>query len=354
VYARGATLKRTTRRLILPAALLVGLGVAFTLLSLRQPYSGFGPSAIVDIPRGASTSQMASILAAAGVVRYRWQFLLSRAIHSRTTLQAGEYLFNHPASVLEVFDRIARGDVAYYEVTIPEGSNMFDIAARVAELGWMGEKEFLAAAADPLLIRDLAPEAPSLEGYLFPSTYHVQRSATAQQLCRQMTGAFRAVWRELSASADVHETVTLASLVEKETGVAHERPLVASVFHNRLRQGLALACDPTIIYAALLEGRYRGAIYKSDLSSRNRYNTYRHPGLPPGPIANPGRASLAAALRPAETKYLYFVAKPGGSGEHTFSSSFAAHERAVAEYRRGNQKAASEGTTGPPPAGSGR
>ncbi len=335
-------------------AVAAAVCVAGALLSLRQPYAGFQGTAILDIPRGSSTSAMSAVLAGAGVVRFRWQFLLARLLHPRTTLQAGEYLFTQPASVLDVFDRIARGDVAHYEITIPEGANMFDIAARVAALGWMGEKEFLAAAADPSLIRDLAPRAPSLEGYLFPSTYRVHRSATPQQLCRQMTSTFRDVWRGLGAAGAVHETVTLASLVEKETGVAHERPLVASVFRNRLRDGIVLACDPTAIYAALLEGRYRGAIYKSDLASRNRYNTYRHAGLPPGPIANPGRASLQAALRPAETKYLYFVARPGASGEHRFSATLAAHERAVAEYRGGNKKTSSGRSPRRAPAGTGR
>ena len=193
---------------------------------------------------------------------------------------------------------------------------------------------FLAAARDPAMIRDLDPKAQSLEGYLFPNKYRVYRHTTAQQLCRQMTNEFRARWQSLSTPADVHETVTLASMVEREARRPEERPEVASVFHNRLRIGMKLDCDPTTIYAALLENRYRGAIYRSDLESANPYNTYQHAGLPPGPIANPGLSSIEAALKPLNTPYLYFVAKADGSGGHNFSESLARHQAAVALYQR--------------------
>jgi UPF0755 protein len=159
------------------------------------------------------------------------------------------------------------------------------------------------------------------------------RTTTPAQLCLAMTRKFRAVWKNIGSDADIHQTVTLASLVEREARVAGDRPLVASVFKNRLAQGMKLDCDPTTVYAALLEGRYRGAIHRSDLDSLNPYNTYQHPGLPPGPIANPGLSSLKAAIAPAETKYLYFVAKPDGSGGHTFSESLAKHAAAAELYR---------------------
>lgn len=291
----------------------------------------------MDIPRGTRTTEMARLLAKAGVIQWRWQFLLARALKPRTRLQAGEYLFRRPASAWEVFERIARGDVFYYELRVPEGANMFDIAAAVEGLGLAPAQEFLRAARDPSLIRDLAPQAPTLEGYLFPDTYRVSRHTSASDLCRQMTARFRQAWASLGTNAPVHETVTLASLIEKETALAHERPLVASVFLNRLRRGMPLACDPTAIYAALLEDRYRGTLYRSDLQSQQRYNTYRYTGLPPGPIANPGLASLKAALQPAQTEYLYFVALPDGSGAHQFSKDLAAHLRAVARYRRGQR-----------------
>ena len=181
---------------------------------------------------------------------------------------------------------------------------------------------------------DFLRAARNLEGFLFPSTYRLSHSTTPAALCQMMTAQFQKEWKKLmpDPAADVVKVVTLASLVEKETGVAAERPIVAGVFQNRLRIGMALDCDPTVIYAALLQKRYRGAIHRSDLDSKHPYNTYQHTGLPPGPIANPGTSSLAAALHPAQTTYLYFVAKPGGEG-HVFSSSLAAHDKAVGNYR---------------------
>ena len=187
------------------------------------------------------------------------------------------------------------------------------------------------------MIRDLDPAATSLEGYLFPSTYRLTRRTTATQLTRLMVDQFRKAWKQAGATPDdgAHRIVTLASLVEKETAVPEDRPRVASVYANRLRLGMKMDCDPTVIYAALLDGRYRGTIYRSDLENPSPYNTYLHPGLPPGPIANPGLASLKAALRPEQTSYLFFVAKPDGSGGHVFSESMAAHNAAVQAYRSG-------------------
>jgi UPF0755 protein len=174
---------------------------------------------------------------------------------------------------------------------------------------------------------------------LFPDTYRITRHTTAAQLCVQMTRRFRQAWAELGAPQAAHAVVTLASLVEKETALDEERPVVASVFRNRLARGMPLECDPTAIYAALLDGRYQGEIFRADLESPNRYNTYRYAGLPPGPISNPGLSSLRAAVRPAETGYFYFVVKPDGSGAHVFSKDLEAHQRAVVRYRRGNHKA---------------
>lgn len=280
------------------------------------------------------------MLEQAGVVRYAWQFWLTRALRPKATLQAGEYYFHQPATAPEVFDRLARGDVYYSEFTVAEGSNMFDIAQALEAAGAMPARDFLRAVADPAMIRDLAPRAPSLEGYLFPATYRLSHWTTARELCRQMTDQFRRHWKKLAADreVDVHRTVTLASLVEKETRIAQERPLVAGVFANRLNKGMRLACDPTTIYAALLENRYHRSIRHADLASRNPYNTYQHDGLPPGPITNPGTDSLKAALDPAKTKYLYFVAKPDGDG-HQFSATLAGHLRATEEYRLGSAKA---------------
>jgi UPF0755 protein len=302
------------------------------LYSLQSPYRGFDHELFLQIPKGSGTPAIAQKLADAGVVRYPWQFWLARAIHPRTTLQAGEYRFDQPASVADVFSRLGRGDVFYFSFTVPEGSNMFDIAKLLDVEGIMSGQDFLTAAE-------------TLEGFLFPSTYRLTHATTPAALCQMMTAQFHKEWKKLMPNetadipaADIVKVVTLASLIEKETGIASERPKVASVFTNRLRIGMALDCDPTVIYAALLEDRYRGAIHRSDLDNKNPYNTYRHAGLPPGPIANPGASSLAAALHPAETDYLYFVAKPGGDG-HVFSSSLAAHDKAVQSYRHAPHKA---------------
>lgn len=325
-------------RIVGLSLIVVVLAAGVAILSLRRPYAAFERETFVEIAKGTSTLGVARLLGDAGVVRYRWQFLLARALQPGAKLQAGEYYFNQPASVWQVFDRLASGDVFYYELIVPEGHNLFDIAASLDRLGVISGEQFLEAARDPSEIRDLAPEAPTLEGYLFPDTYRITRQTTAVQLCRMMTDEFRKAWPQLDASAPVHATVTLASLVEKEAVREEERPVIASVFRNRLEIGMPLDCDPTAIYAALLEDRYRGTLYRSDLQSRNRYNTYQHAGLPPGPIANPGLESLKATLRPADTDYIYFVAKPDGSGAHEFSKKLDAHQRAVRRYRRGKVK----------------
>jgi UPF0755 protein len=324
-------------RRLTAAVALAAAGGAWLLWS---PHRGFGAEPVlVDIPRGAPTRAVARMLEDRGVVRSRWLVMAARALRPRAVLQAGEYLFDKPAGAWEVVDRLARGDVHYYNLSIPEGSNMFDIAQVVERAGLFPSHSFLAAAADSAPIRDLAPEARNLEGFLFPSTYRVTRQTTPAQLCRLMTDQFRAVWRQLSRGdpgGGAWPTVTMASLVEKETGVEAERARVASVFRNRLDRAMPLQCDPTTIYAAMLEGRWRGKIHQSDLASNHPYNTYRHSGLPPGPIANPGRASIEAALRPERSQYLYFVAKPG-EREHRFSTTLADHARAVQEYRNGIQ-----------------
>ncbi|MEO8051055.1 MAG: endolytic transglycosylase MltG [Acidobacteriota bacterium] len=315
---------------------VAGLAVAM----LVTPYQGFKAETFVDIPHGTGTAGIARELAKDGVIRYSWEIWLARLIKPSAKLQAGEYRFAEPASALDVFNRIARGDIYYFAFTVPEGSNIFGIGRSLEAEGVMSSDDFLKAAENPALIRDLAPKARTLEGYLFPSTYRLTHAITAARLCQMMTDEFRKEWAKLAAGKDarVHPTVTLASLVEKETGAADERLLVASVFQNRLAKGMRLECDPTTIYAAQLESRYRGAIHRSDLASTNPYNTYQNDGLPPGPIANPGAQSLAAALNPAATPFLFFVAKPAGGG-HQFSATMAEHEKAVIAYRHASKKA---------------
>jgi UPF0755 protein len=350
--------KRARRifRWTLIAIPLVAIALAVAAyLSLSERYRGFDGETFVKIEHGSGGRAIGAALATAGVIRYPWQLWLVRAMSPSTRLQAGEYRFSEPGTVRDVVARISRGDVYYFEFTIPEGSNIFDIAQALEAARVMPAADFLRVAEDPTPIRDLAPQAKTLEGFLFPSTYRLTHSVTATELCRQMTDQFRKHWKKLTAARErgpesVPEVVTLASLVEKETALPSERALIAGVFTNRLAKNIRLGCDPTTIYAALLENRYRGTIHRSDLASSNPYNTYQHAGLPPGPIANPGEASLKAALAPAETPYLYFVAKPGGGGHH-FSVTLAEHEKAVAEYRRGNKSSTPITTKGKGKAG---
>jgi UPF0755 protein len=321
-------------------ALLAGLGAAaYLMYQLAAPYGTFGKETFVEVPRGATAAQIGAALQKAGVIRSQWAFRLARLLYKGRTLQAGEYRFTQPAGVADVYERIARGDVYYIVLAVPEGKNIFDIGTLAEQAGLFSAADFVAAARDPSLIRDLDPEAPTLEGYLFPSTYRVNRHTTPKRLCQMMTARFRETWRELKASGPAHRIVTLASLVEKEGKLAEERPKIAQVFQKRLRIGMKLDCDPTTIYAALLENRYRGTIHKSDLESAHPYNTYRHAGLPPGPIANPGLASLQAVLRPSETEYLFFVKRPDGSGGHAFAETMAVHEANAAKFRNGSKPA---------------
>jgi UPF0755 protein len=322
------------KRLLLLFALVGGAAAMWLFYGLNQPYAGFTEDVFVEIPRGDGTREIAAKLERAGVIRDEWRFLAARALERGRTLQAGEYRFQKPASVREVYDRIARGDIFHLEITIPEGKNIFEIGEIAEGLGLFTAEEFLKVARDPAMIRDLAPEAPSLEGYLFPSTYFLARGSTPERLCRLMTAKFRQVWQGLNADVPLHRTVTLASLVEKEGKVPEERPIIAAVFQRRLELGWRMDCDPTVIYAALLEGAWRGTIYRSDLDRDHPYNTYRRAGLPPGPIANPGAKSLHAVLNPAETDALFFVVRPDGGGAHTFSSTLADQQKAVSEYRR--------------------
>jgi UPF0755 protein len=319
---------------LLALAILAGASVFY---AATRPYRGFSGTVYVYLPRGTSTDGMAIELERSGVIASRWYFWVARLLNRGRVLQAGEYAFRRAASATEVFGRIARGDVFYFELVVPEGNNMFDIGAAVEQLGVFPASEFVKAAGNPDLIRDLDPQAPTLEGYLFPNTYRLDHHTTPEQLCRMMTDRFRVAWRSLNTDAGVHQTVTLASLVEKEGKLDQERPLIAAVFANRLRLGMKLDCDPTTIYAAQLLGLYRGTIYRSDLDRDHPYNTYAHAGLPPGPIANPGIPSLLAALHPAASGDLYFVLRPGDTGGHQFSTNLAAHAAATGDYRRGRK-----------------
>lgn len=307
---------------------------------LFGPYRGFGSPTFIEIAHGTPSRAIARDLEVHRVVRSRWAFLAVRALHPGARLQAGEYRFAAAETPWDVFEKIRRGEVFYQDFTVPEGSNIFEIAdllGHLQHLEGVTGRQFLADVPDADGIRTLDPLAPNLEGYLFPSTYRVTHTTSAKGLARMMTGEFRRVWASLGGPADgaaTHRVVTIASMVEKETAIPAERPLIASVFYNRLKLGMPLQCDPTTVYAALLQHAYTGTISKADLASKNPYNTYTHAGLPPGPICNPGRASLEAALHPAQTDYLYFVARADGSGRHTFSTTLSAHLKAVLAYRK--------------------
>lgn len=317
---------------ILAAPLLVLLAI------YRQPIPPYTGDKLVEIPKGASTIRIGELLETQGLLRSPLQVWLWRAAHPGAVLQAGEYVFRKEQTLDAILSKIARGDVYYGQLTIPEGSSIFDIARILESENLVPAAAFLAVARDPSLIRDLDPAAPSLEGYLYPSTYRLPRKVTAQGLCQRLTQQFREVWRSLDSTKTPHQIVTLASLVEKESAVPEERPRIAGLFVNRLAKGMKLECDPTVIYGALVENRYRGAIYKSDLANQSPYNTYQHTGLPPGPIANPGLESLRAALNPAATDEVFFVALPGATGHHAFSKTLAEHNRAVEAYRRGQKR----------------
>lgn len=316
-------------------AVLAG-GAAWLVLA---PY-GPETATLVDVTPGSSAVAIGRKLEAAGVVRSRYAFDLVRWLR-RGKLQAGVYQFDHPAPVTEVYTRIARGDVVTISLTVPEGANVFDIATRVEQAGLGTHQEFMAASVSQVgLIADLDPGARSLEGYLFPDTYRFPPKATAVQIVTAMVRRFRAVAGQLGLKENVREVVTIASLVGRETAVDAERPLVASVFENRLAKNMPLRTDPSVIYGLELAGKWRGAIYASDLTRDTPYNTYLHAGLPPGPVANPGILSLRAAMDPAKTNYLYFVAAgTDAQGHSLFAETLDEHNRNVAEYRRAQKKA---------------
>ena len=343
--------------LLVLIALLVGGGYFY--FALFRPYQGFSNEGVyVDIPHGASQRTIARLLAEDGVVRSRIAFELLCRWRKPRSMQAGEYFFDRPVTAFSVYDAIANGRVYVKEFVIPEGFTMFDIADLAAQQGFLSRDEFLAAARDASSLRDLAPNAPSLEGFLFPATYEFPRHMTGKDMTDAMVKKFRQVWATLPPAEGTHhrnvqEVVTLASLVERETPQSEERPHVAGVFENRLRIGQPLQCDPTVVYAMTLVGAYSGKLDGGDLRFSSPYNTYQNRGLPPGPIANPGEAALRAALDPPPTEDLYFVANTAGG--HFFSKTLEEHNRNVARYRhlleqQENSNSSNPLSSGTPPA----
>ncbi len=321
--------------------LLIGViaAAAWLYTSVDHPYKGYeSAETFVEIPSGAGPASIGRRLVDAGVVRSRSSFRLALWLtRAGRRLQAGEYRFDHPMSPRQVIDKIARGEVYVRAITFPEGLTAKQMAALYETRGFGSAQDFIAASRNVALIGGVDPEAPDLEGYLFPDTYTLPRKAGAAQLVARMVSNFeKALTPEIRQQAlargmGVRQLVTLASIVEKETGKPEERPLVAAVYSNRLRIGMPLQCDPTVIYALDRMGRYNGNLTRADLQLESPYNTYRHAGLPPGPIASPGRASLAAAAAPADVSYLYFVSRNDGS--HVFASTLDEHNRNVQEYQ---------------------
>jgi UPF0755 protein len=334
-------LKRIVLRLLL---ILVVVGLLGYLYLEREMHAFHTPTSTApfEITPGMGARDILKMLHEHGVIgdeRLTMTYLvLSR---NRTSLKAGEYLFDRPVTTREVIDALVAGSIYLHKFKVPEGLTVNEVASKWEEQGFGKAEEFAAAARDSVdLVKDLEGEKPraSVEGYLFPETYFFAVRTTPRRAIEAMVGRFRTVLSQLemripseSWPLNLRDTVVLASLVEAEAAVDEERELIASVFTNRLKSRILLQCDPTVIYALEKANRYQGRLTSADLRFDSPYNTYRYGGLPPGPIANPGMRSLEAVMRPASSKYLYFVRTTGG--RHTFSETLAAHNRAVAAYR---------------------
>jgi len=328
------------RRLVILAAVLALAALLWVVRELYRPYRGYSGSQLVVIEPGTHATAVAGLMVASGVLAHRLPFLCRYWIgRPRHSLKAGDYLFDRPLRPVDVYRRLIQGDVYLHPVTIPEGSDRFDIGRILQQRLGLNAAEFLRATEQTAPIKDLDPQAPTLEGYLFPDTYRFARGVSATNVVATMVARFRRVLEskfraELPPSSPrLHDLITLASLVEKETPEPSERPLVAGVFVRRLEKGMPLQCDPTVVYAAHLSHRPIGPITEGDLDFDSPYNTYRYAGLPPGPIANPGEASIRAALHPGAGQALYFVSN--NHGAHVFARTLAEHQRNVSRYRKG-------------------
>ena len=306
---------------------------------LTTPYRGFTEAEVfVELPPGAGVATIAGDLAAAGVIADPFSFrIAARLSGNDRRLQAGEYRFVDSASPFDIVDRLARGDVYTHPLTFPEGLTIKEMAVIFERASLGTAADFERAAADGSMLGELDPDAKTLEGYLFPDTYALSRKAGASGTVAAMVDRFQSAFGpDLRAEASarklsLREVVTLASLIEKETAAPSERPVVSAVYHNRLKLGMPLQCDPTVIYALMQARRWRGNLTRQDLQLNSPYNTYRYAGLPPGPIASPGSPSLEAAVRPADVSYLYFVSR--NDGTHVFATTLAEHNRNVQQWQ---------------------
>ncbi len=318
------------------ASIAMALWLAYGL-SARQTLPS--QSTLFEVPRGEGLGSVARRLKQEGIIQNRLAFLAAyRLFYAPQTIKAGEYAFTSPVRARDILSALVEGRVHLHAVTIPEGLTGLEIAPLFAPVLADGESGFRSAFQDPAPIVALDPEAKDLEGYLFPETYHVARGIPSAEAIQLMVAEFRSVlderWRMRARTLglSIRQVVTLASLIEKETAIDAEKPLVSAVFHNRLRLGMKLDCDPTIIYALKQMGLFHGNLTKRDMLLDSPYNTYLHAGLPPGPICNPGKAAIEAALFPADESYLYFVSRNDGS--HHFSRSFSEHQAAVRRFQK--------------------
>jgi UPF0755 protein len=325
---------------VLAIFLIVALSAFWMYMEIETPYyRASSEDSYIEIPRGMDSGSAAQLLVDSGVLRHRIPFIVYLKLTGNAgRIKAGEYRFREAASPSQIAERLIRGDSYYRSITIPEGLTAMETVALLAENNFGQRKDLEEALQNTEWISDLDPGARNLEGYLFPETYHFNRKIDSTAIIKTMVEQFQKEFRRIMSQTPMRagwnpsRIVTLASMIEKEVQKGEERPLVASVFYNRLERRMKLDCDATIIYAMKLHGTYEGNIRRSDLAMESPYNTYRNQGLPPGPIANPGAASLNAAVHPAETEYLFYVSR--NDGTHIFSKTYQEHQRAVDEYQR--------------------
>jgi len=328
---------RTGRGVAL-AVLLATLLSAFLLFDSHP--IGNWEGKLVLVPKGSPLPEVVGILREGGVLPHPHAFrALVLLTFSGRRLRYGEYAFPTPPSAFEVWQRLIRGDVIKYEVMVPPGANLYDVAELIEEKRLAKAEAFLETAASPSVLRRLEIPGESAEGYLFPDSYIFVKPITPEEILEFMVRQFRrkapadAEKRAKEAGLSLHQVVTIASIIEKETGVEEEKPIVSAVIRRRLALGMPLQMDPTVIYGVK---RFDGTVTRKDLRTPGPYNTYMNRGLPPGPIANPGFAALDAALNPSKVEYLFFVSKNDGS--HAFSRTLPEHNQAVEQFRRATRE----------------